>query len=109
MGLALKPNPANVGPISPFTLEALRSWKVADPSVERFPRFVTPEDFESYHIVIAVSEREHRPMIEARFPLHADQVQYFDIEDVAVLSPERAMPALKDEVEAFIKSLLEDE
>src|ERR1700760_1704467 len=67
-GVAEKQPTANLGPISPFTLDALRAKSIDPEEAERMPRLCTLADFEQAKLVIALKEAEHRSIIELRFP-----------------------------------------
>jgi protein-tyrosine phosphatase len=85
---------ANIGPISPHALRALRTRGVQLVEPVRPPRQVEPEDFAAAAHIVAMCESEHRSMVENRFPQWAQKVEYWDIEDIDQCAVEAAMAAL---------------
>jgi protein-tyrosine-phosphatase len=65
---------------------------------ERKPRLAERADFASSERIVAMSGREHRPMIAARFPDLVDVVEYWDVEDMDVCPPELALPRIESRV-----------
>src|SRR5947199_10334724 len=61
--------PGNVGPIAPAILGALQSRNILCPTVERHPLECVELDLLAANLVIALKETEHRPLLEARFPV----------------------------------------
>ena len=104
-GLALIPNPSNVGPISPFVLAYLSRIKIRDASIERRPAFVTESDIKAFDLLIALSEQEHRPMIEDRFPGDARAFFYMEIGDLPLLPPDKALPAIHQRVKWICRQI----
>ena len=93
-GLSRTYNPSNVGPISPFALAYLSMVEMTDKTVDRHPLLVKESDFAHQDLIIALSEREHRPMIEEFFPGFAEQVYYAEVGDLPLLRPEEALPQI---------------
>lgn len=102
-GLALEPS--NNGPMSRNTLSWLEQLQVVPPSPMRFPTSAAAADFASAEIVIAVKEREHRPLIEKNFWEWRGRVRYWQIDDVDCALPEQALPLLQAAVEQFVTEL----
>jgi protein-tyrosine phosphatase len=59
-GATERGTPDNIGPMSRFTLEALKARKIAPEGAARY--------FDHADLIIALKEAEHRPLIEQRFP-----------------------------------------
>ena len=97
------PNPGNPGPISEHVLKALKQRNIAGRGLSRFPRPLEEKDFNGYNIIIALSEIEHRPMLERRFNQHLDKVLFFEVGDLPLEHPESAMNKLA----VMVKDLLE--
>jgi protein-tyrosine phosphatase len=96
----------NEGPISPFTLAALRRRGVALPDPLPLPRDATAEDFAAAGLIIALKDAEHRPMVAARFPGWIDRIRYWDVDDVPDVRPEEALARIETLVRALILELL---
>ncbi|UHD16054.1 hypothetical protein [Thiocapsa bogorovii] len=50
----------------------------------RYPIAARPKDFKAAHRIIAVSRREHEPMVREHFPEVMERIQYFEIGDLDV-------------------------
>ena len=103
----LAPNCAGLNPdaISPLALFALRRLDVVVPKLPRAPRDVTRGQLGNADRLIALSEREHRPLLASRFPGFAEGAEYWDIEDVGIAAPAEALGRLARLVEQLIGSL----
>ena len=100
-GLAL--DNCNVGPISRHTLYHLQSRGILSDSCGRHPIAVTDADFAAATHVIAVKEKEHRPLIESGFSKWRDRVEYWQVHDLDCALPSDAIPQL----EQLVLQLLE--
>lgn len=97
--------PENPGPMSVHALQYLQLYRVEPQAVRRYPIRAETEDFERFARIIALSRREHEPMVIARFPRFQDRVEYFDVEDVGIERPESAMPRLVHHLDHLIETL----
>jgi protein-tyrosine phosphatase len=88
----------NVGPISPYVVEGLRSRGVAVAGEMRFPLVVTERDLEASHHIVAVKESEHRPKLEANFPSWTSRVEFWTIDDIDCADPWTALAQLEGAV-----------
>jgi protein-tyrosine phosphatase len=91
--------------MSRFALEALKAKAIVPKGVARFPQSCVLADFDSAELVIALKEAEHRPMIERRFPLIADKVIYWHVDDVEFAYPSIALAMIDDHVAELISKL----
>jgi protein-tyrosine phosphatase len=98
----------NRGPISPYALAELEGRQVRHRGAERWPARVEAEDFLRYPRVIALSRREHEPMLQAHFPAQVDAVEYMEIGDVDIETPAQAIARLASELDVMITGLRED-
>jgi protein-tyrosine phosphatase len=92
-GLAL--DNCNVGPISRHTLHHLRSRGILSDACERHPLAASDADFAAATHVIAVKEKEHRPLVESRFAKWRDRVEYWQVHDLDCALPGEAIPELE--------------
>jgi protein-tyrosine phosphatase len=92
----------NPGPISPHTADGLRARGIRLDPVPRPPRDVTGEDLAGAALIIALKEAEHRPLVELRFPRWADQVRYWNVDDL----PEPIPGAALAKIEALVRDLV---
>jgi len=88
------PSPNNPGPISLHAVSALEERKVAGKGLDRFPLPIEERDFLSYDKIIALSEKEHRPMLEDRFKEYCDKIDFFEVGDLPLEEPKQAMDKL---------------
>jgi protein-tyrosine phosphatase len=66
---------------------------------------VEAADFLRYPRVVALSRREHEPMMLAHFPEHAGAVEYLEIGDIDVETPEAAIARLARALDALLAEL----
>src|SRR4051794_13583046 len=96
-GLQLWPD--NIGPISRHTVRCLEAHGIPVPTAHREPQAVTAADLEGAHLVVAVKEAEHRPLLERHFPDWAERVEYWHVHDMDYAMPDEALPELRALVE----------
>jgi protein-tyrosine phosphatase len=68
---------------------------------------VEAPDFLRYPRVIALSRREHEPMLRTQFPEHAARVDYMEIGDIDIEPPTAALARLAQELDALVAALRE--
>ncbi|HEV3345297.1 MAG TPA: hypothetical protein VG125_33275 [Pirellulales bacterium] len=102
-GLALVKE--NVGPLSFHTVARLAALSIPVEAHLRLPLAVTNADFECAHHVVAVKEAEHRPLIEAGFPVWLARVEFWGVHDVDFAHASEAMPVLENEVLGLLARL----
>ena len=95
----------NQGPISEHTLSALARQRIKPKSSQRMPRQVASLDFDHSDKVIALCEREHRPMLEIHYPDRVGRIEFWQIEDIDVEVPEIATQQILFKVAELIESL----
>jgi protein-tyrosine phosphatase len=94
----LRLNPANVGPLSRHAVRALERLGISLSDDRRFPLQVTEADLQAAHLVVAVKETEHRPLLQQHFPTWADRVEYWHIHDLDCAGPDEALTELEAKV-----------
>ncbi len=105
-GLALGRNEtANIGPISPYTLEAFKQRFIPVPEPIPYPQFATREDFISADLVIALKEAEHRALMRQHFPEWEDRVTYWQVHDLDGAPPHLALAEIETLVRALVARL----
>jgi protein-tyrosine phosphatase len=95
----------NRGPISAHALALLAAHGVPARGEPRWPARVEAPDFHRYPRIIALSRREHEPMMQALFPEHATRIEYLEIGDVDVETPEAAITRLAQALDALAAEL----
>lgn len=90
-----------VGSVSVHTREAAQQRGV--PLDTRMPIDLTYGDLRRAHLIVAVKETEHRPMLDARFPGWSSRVVFWNVHDIDGALPELALA----EIEAHVRRLIE--
>ena len=103
--LALELGQLNQGPISWHTRNGLVARGVNLGLSVRRPRAVSIEDFQSAFMIIAMSRREHLPMVKESHGDWLEITQFWEVADVDELEPKEALEQIEQLVEALIKSL----
>jgi len=99
------PSLNNPGPISQHTLEALKKKGIEGKETHRYPRPIAKADFPTHERIIAMSEAEHRPMIEERFLAQSKIVEYFEVGDLPVETPEAAIKKIAQNIEELVEEM----
>jgi predicted translation initiation factor SUI1 len=100
--LALERGSRNIGPMAGTALAALKTLGVAAPEAcARLPQQACADDFTHAHLVVALKQIEHLPLLQERFPPWAEKVEYWHIDD----APE-ALALLEREVMDLLARLL---
>lgn len=95
----------NVGSISSTALESLREIDISPIMASRMPLSVSIRDFQNSTKIIALCEREHRPLMADLFPMYENMIEYWDIEDRPLWRPEHALPLLQIRIDDFIRQI----
>jgi protein-tyrosine phosphatase len=106
-GLALERGVHNVGPMSRTALRTLESLGISPPGPLRFPLDVAEGDLLQAGLIVALKEAEHRPLLEARFPVWADRVEYWHVHDLDAAAPEDALAEIQEQVRSLVSRLLD--
>jgi protein-tyrosine phosphatase len=104
-GLAVEFGVNNVGPMSRATAARLQALGIPHEPYVRMPRAVTESELAAAHLVVALKEAEHRPLMTERFPGWVDQVEYWAVHDLDAATPEQALPEIEERVRALIERL----
>ncbi len=102
-GLALERGSRNVGPIAPSVLLALEDRGIRSGQEMRFPLQVQEQDFRAAHLIIALEEIEHRPLLMERFPHWVEKVEYWQVADTDRMPVTEALAAIERGVNELIK------
>ena len=94
-----------MGGLSPHALRGLEARKIRLTGAIRRPIQVQESDFAEAARVIAMDEREHRPMMGQRFPYWADRIEYWQVADIGEVEPDVALLALEKRVRALLECL----
>ncbi|MGY3569899.1 arsenate reductase/protein-tyrosine-phosphatase family protein [Vibrio paucivorans] len=103
--LRILDNTGNEGAIAKEVLNKLKSLDAQLIDAHRMPRIAHNEDLTNADLVYAASESEHRPMVAQHFPQMVNKVQFFQVEDVPIMTPNEAFALLTAEVDQLIHSL----
>jgi low molecular weight protein-tyrosine phosphatase len=105
-GAAERGSPDNIGPMSRFALDALEAQAIVPDGEARAPMPCTLTDFREAHLVIALKDADHRPLIERRFPEVAGNVTYWNVDDVEFAPPSVALSMIDRHVRELIARLV---
>ncbi|MBL6751995.1 MAG: low molecular weight phosphatase family protein [Nevskia sp.] len=104
-GLDIAAGVFNVGPLSPHTIARLHRLGLAPDAPPRFPLQALEADFAQADLVVALKEREHRPMLAARFRPWVERVEYWHVDDVDQAHPDDALALIDAQLERLILRL----
>jgi protein-tyrosine-phosphatase len=104
-GLARDFGAWNVGPISPYTLQALGAREISCPEPRRDPMHCFETDLSSADLVIALKEAEHRPMLLKHFAGWENRVEYWHVHDLDQAQADAALGEIAQRVEQLIERL----
>jgi protein-tyrosine phosphatase len=104
-GIATELGYANIGPIATSVLDGLSARGFQPPDPPRHPLQLQEPDLAQADLVIALDEREHRPMLARRFPGWADQVEYWQVPDLGGLASQAALAEIEHQVQALLLRL----
>lgn len=94
----------NPGVLSPHARAALESLGVPVEHPPRAPRQFDPNTLSDAVRVIALCEREHRPMVARSFPDCLSRIEFWSVEDVEVERPEVALRRIQSAVAACLEA-----
>jgi protein-tyrosine phosphatase len=103
--LAIERGVNNIGPLSPFTLDALKRRGMAARGGDRLPRQCALIDLQTADRIVALDEAEHRPLMLERFPHWEKRAEYWQVKDVELVSPAIALSKIEDLVELLVSQL----
>lgn len=97
-GLAIEMVGKDAGPISPATTYALNKKGIPLNGEIRPPIALAEQDLLSASHVVALKHAEHYPLMACKFPLWADRIEYWQVHDIDVETPARALPQIETAV-----------
>jgi predicted translation initiation factor SUI1 len=81
-GLALERGVNNIGPMATIAIKSLEAMGIRDAErCGRLPAQVTTDELEKADVVIALSQDEHSPLLQERFPAYAERVEFWHVDD----------------------------
>ena len=95
----------NVGPMSEFALDALKSQNIVPAGAARNPATCTVADLESADLVVALNEAEHRELLFARFSGWESRVSYWHVDDIDAAPPKVAIKMIDKLVGRLVADL----
>lgn len=104
-GLALELGVNNVGPMARATVARLSALAIPHEPYLRMPARVTAEDLAAAHMVVALKEAEHRPLMQERHPEWVVRVEYWAVHDIDFAPPDTALPEIEERVRELIARL----
>lgn len=107
-GLALEFGLHNVGPLAAATRDRLTALGIDPAPYLRMPQRVTDDDLAAADRIVALKEVEHRPLLTARHPAWVAAVEFWDVHDVDVTTPDVSLPLIEERVGALLARLAAD-
>jgi protein-tyrosine phosphatase len=104
-GVAVHRSLNNVGPISIHVVKGLEAKGITMNGQVRFPLQLQEQDLQVADLVIALKEAEHRLLLEKRFPLWSDKVEYWHVHDLGMASANEALGEIERQVNRLILRL----
>lgn len=98
----------NPGELSAHTLETLETLGVAVAHPPRAPQQFDLAMMDGGTRVIALCDREHRPMVVRDFPDALERIEFWAVEDVEFESPARALACIRESVEHCLEDYCKD-
>lgn len=96
------------GNLSKNAIEYLRSEQIAFDK-DRLPLPVEPSDLLWADRIIALFEPDHRPLVESRFPLWANRVEFWNVPEFHEANWGKALPRLEANVAELIAVIRAEE
>lgn len=100
--LAIERGINNIGPLSPLVLWGLSRRGLSAKGADRPPQKCVILDLESADHIVALSRQEHHPIISERFPEWETRIQYWEIGDVGLVQPNKALTLIHVQVDALL-------
>lgn len=91
-------------PISRYTLDGLASRNITHPD-PREPLQLLDTDLQGVDRIIALYEREHRPLLAQHFPNHGAPIEFWDVPDLDEMESEQALERIQTLIHALIDQL----
>jgi protein-tyrosine phosphatase len=104
-GLATERGAHNIGPMSPNAVKGLEARGIQLTKPVRSPLEARAEDLRRADLLIALKEKEHRTLVEERFPTWANGIEYWDIDDVEQEPPSESLAKMEDRVRELVARL----
>lgn len=95
----------NPGTMSVHTVEMLEAMDVMPMGRNRPERQFDPQEIDEVVRCIALSESEHRPMIERMHPELLDRIEFWTVEDLHLETADNALPMIVEAVEKLVDEL----
>ena len=93
------------GDLSPFTEEALHQRGIDRVLTGPTRVKLMEPDLQRAHMIIALKEAEHRPLMREQFPAWENRITYWTIHDLDCALPDESLPLLEARVRALANSL----
>ena len=95
----------NPGPISAYAAQGLAARNIAVVA-PRFPLQLTEQDLQNAARIIALYEREHRPLLREYFPQWTERAEYWNVPDLGEMNADDALALIEQNVRSLIQELL---
>jgi len=99
------PNPRNAGPMATWALERLAELNVHPRRHHEHAQSVEASHLERADLIIALSENEHKPMMEKHFPQWTSTTFFWDVEDYPLWTSQQTFERIEDTMENLLQQL----
>jgi protein-tyrosine phosphatase len=107
-GLALEMGADNIGPMSVHAVQRLMSLGIRLDDYLRLPLAVSEADLTGADLIVALKEAEHRPLLQRRFPVWAERVEYWHVHDLDCATALEALPSIERDVLTLASRLVDE-
>ena len=97
-GLAIERGVNNVGSISQHALTGLSARGIVLVGEVRRPRALKESDLARAHQIVAVNRSEHLHILERNFPQYVEQVEFWNVHDCGLVTPDKALAQIEKNV-----------
>ncbi|MDQ3043170.1 MAG: low molecular weight phosphatase family protein [Acidobacteriota bacterium] len=101
-------NEENFGAMSPFALSRLKNLKIDVAQPQRYPKALTAEDLERAGLIVALYDVEHRPWVIQNFPNWLEKIEYWQVPDVPLATPQAALRLIEKQIDKLFERLVLD-
>jgi len=104
-GLAIDRLGKGAGVFSRVALKRLRDHKCLIRGADRPPQQCTVADLTSANHTVTLDRLEHRSLMRDLFPAWAERVEYWEVGDIGVATPEVALASIEQQIEGLLLRL----
>jgi protein-tyrosine phosphatase len=93
------------GDLSPFARAGLKRRRICLAHTASPRASLRLADLRRARVRVALDAREHGPMLAAKFPAWLDRIEFWEVADVELTAPDRALKAIEAKVRKLLDAL----